>query len=77
MRTEKSESLEFDTETNAMTALVGTHLDLYFGGDMNASLALSGQVAGRIDEVEPVADILGRTADECQAILTDLASRYA
>ena len=33
----------------------GSALDLYFGGDMEASLALGGQVAGRIDAVRPVA----------------------
>ena len=33
-------------------------MDLYFGGDMNAAIALSGQVAGRIDDVRPVAEII-------------------
>jgi len=77
LRTERSEALELDTETNAMTALIGSTLDLYFGGDMNASLALSGQVAGRIDEVEPVADIITRCAAECRALLGELAATYA
>jgi enoyl-[acyl-carrier protein] reductase II len=77
LRTERSEALELDTETNAMTALVGSTLDLYFGGDMNASLALTGQVAGRIEGVEPVADIISRCATECRDLLADLASRYA
>ena len=66
-----------NAETNAMTALVGSTMDLYFGGDMNASLALTGQVAGRIDSVEPVADIITRCATECRALLADLAARYA
>jgi enoyl-[acyl-carrier protein] reductase II len=39
-------------------------LDLYFGGDMEASIALSGQVAGRIDGVKPVADIIADTMRE-------------
>jgi enoyl-[acyl-carrier protein] reductase II len=77
LRTDRSEALEFDTDTNAMTALIGSTLDLYFGGDMNASLALSGQVAGRIDDVEPVADIISRCVAECRALLGDLAARYA
>lgn len=34
---------------------------LYFGGDMEASIALTGQVAGRINSVEPVADIIDGT----------------
>ena len=41
----------------------GTAKDLYFGGDMEASIALSGQVCGRIDAVRPVAEIL----DEIEA----------
>lgn len=77
LRTERSEALEFDTETNAMSALVGTALDLYFGGDMNASLALTGQVAGRIESVEPVAEILANCARECRELLAHLATRYA
>jgi enoyl-[acyl-carrier protein] reductase II len=76
LRTERSEALEYDTETNAMSALAGTALDLYFGGDMNSSLALTGQVAGRIDSVEPVADILQSCAAECREILAQLAGRY-
>src|SRR5438046_9549675 len=48
LRTERSESLEFDTERNAME-LVGRAMDLYFGGDMNAAVAWGGQRAGRID----------------------------
>ena len=37
---------------------------LYFGGDMEAAIALSGQVAGRIDSVRPVADIIADTVRE-------------
>ena len=36
-------------------------MDLYFGGDMEAAIALGGQVAGRIDSVEPVAQIIADT----------------
>jgi enoyl-[acyl-carrier protein] reductase II len=39
-------------------------LDLYFGGDMEAAIALSGQVAGRIESVEPVETIVHRTIVE-------------
>ena len=75
LRTERTTALEFDTESNAM-ALFGRAMDLYFGGDMEAAIALSGQVAGRIDAIEPVADIIHRTATDCLAILHDLAKRY-
>jgi len=77
LRTERSEALEFDMETNAMTALVGSTQDLYFGGDMNASLALTGQVAGRITEVEPVNKIISECAAECIQILEELSNKYS
>jgi enoyl-[acyl-carrier protein] reductase II len=75
LRTGRSESLEFATEGNAMS-LFGNALDLYFGGDMEASLALSGQVAGRIDEVLPVAEIIERTVAEFGEVLSGLVDRY-
>ena len=40
LRTERTNALEFDTETNAMV-LFGNAMDLYFGGDMEAAIALS------------------------------------
>ena len=75
LRTERTSALEFDHETNAMTAMT-TMLDLYFGGDMEAAIALSGQVAGRIDAVRPVADIISETARDCLEVLAALAARY-
>lgn len=76
LRTATAEALEFDTESNAMATLAASPLDLYFGGDMEASLALCGQVAGRIEAVEPVADILSSCAAECLEILGELSARY-
>jgi enoyl-[acyl-carrier protein] reductase II len=35
--------------------------ELYFGGDMEAAIPLSGQVVGRIDSVEPVATVIQST----------------
>jgi enoyl-[acyl-carrier protein] reductase II len=75
LRTERTTALEFDTESNAM-ALFGRAMDLYFGGDMEAAIALSGQVAGRIDSIEPVADVIHHTATDCLTVLADLAKRY-
>ena len=54
----------------------GRALDLYFGGDMEASIALSGQVAGRIDAILPVADILQGIREEFFATITALARSY-
>ncbi|MGZ4199082.1 MAG: NAD(P)H-dependent flavin oxidoreductase [Thermoleophilia bacterium] len=41
-------------------------MKLYFGGEMNAAYAMSGQVAGRITEVLPVREILETTWRDCQ-----------
>ncbi|MDH3705819.1 MAG: nitronate monooxygenase [Acidimicrobiia bacterium] len=75
MRTAKSERYRFDHESNAF-AEFGNAMDLYFGGDMEAALALGGQVAGRIDSVRPVAEVISECAEECLAILDELADRY-
>ena len=45
---------------------------LYFGGDMNAAIALSGQVAGRIESVRSVADIINDTIAEFHDAITRL-----
>lgn len=52
----------------------GNAKDLYFGGDMEAAIALSGEVAGRIDSVRPVADIIADTVSEFAATIDRLAS---
>ena len=75
LRTEKTTRLEFDTETNAMTEF-GTALDLYFGGDMESSIALTGQVAGRIDSVRPVAEIIREVRDEFFELIGAMADQY-
>ena len=62
LRTERSSAL-VDAEHNVFGDF-GDPPALYFGGDMNAAIALSGQVAGRIDEVRPVADIIADTVRE-------------
>lgn len=51
-------------------------LDLYFNGNLDASFAFGGQVAGRIDEVKPVARIIAETMAEFEAAMRDVADRY-
>jgi enoyl-[acyl-carrier protein] reductase II len=75
LRTERTTRLEKDPGPNIMSEF-GTALDLYFGGDMEASIALAGQVAGRIDAVKPVADIIRETMAEFGATLGALAKKY-
>jgi enoyl-[acyl-carrier protein] reductase II len=75
LRTEKTSRLEKEPETNAMTEF-GTALDLYFGGDMEASIALSGQVCGRIDSVRPVAEIIAEIKEEFFQTIGNLQEHY-
>jgi enoyl-[acyl-carrier protein] reductase II len=75
LRTEKTTRLEFETETNAMTEF-GTALDLYFGGDMEASIALTGQVCGRIDSVRPVAEVIAEVREQFFEVMGDLSKQY-
>ena len=77
LRTQRAERLEH-AEHDVMSEFgdVERLMRLYFGGDLEASIALAGQVAGRIDAVRPVAEILRETADDCLAILARLAARY-
>jgi enoyl-[acyl-carrier protein] reductase II len=51
--------------------------ELYFGGDMEASIALSGQVAGRIDSIKPVNQIIRETVEEFFATVKGLNTQYA
>jgi enoyl-[acyl-carrier protein] reductase II len=74
LRTERTTRLE--REDNVSMAEFGTVKDLYFGGNLEASIALGGQVMGRIESVETVATILDRTMAEFTAVLEGLASRY-
>jgi len=76
LRTNKTTEMEINPpEAGAMPEMARA-LDLYFGGDMEASIALSGQVAGRIDSVRPVADIIRETVEEFHACCAELGQRY-
>ena len=59
LRTERAR--EIDRQGGFDRAIFGSVKDVYFGGDMEASLALAGQTVGLIHEVLPVADIIDRT----------------
>ena len=72
LRTERTSRLEHDDHV-PMTEMSNA-LELYFGGDMEAAIALVGQVVGRIDSVKPVAEIIGDTMVEFSATLSRLAT---
>lgn len=59
LRTERTTRLE--KEENVSLSEMSRVQDLYFGGDMESSIALTGQVMGRIEAVRPVADIVADT----------------
>jgi len=72
LRTELSAAAERETPAPPLS-VSGVH-DLYFGGEMNAAYAMSGQVAGRIDAVLPVRRILEDTWRDCLARLRELGA---
>ncbi|MET0698255.1 MAG: nitronate monooxygenase [Mycobacterium sp.] len=71
IRTETAEAI--DASGAAGTGTDGAALEqvraLYFDGDMAASVANTGQVAGRITEVRPVADIIAEMWAGCRDVL--------
>jgi enoyl-[acyl-carrier protein] reductase II len=71
LRTNFSERLE--REEKVELSVLGHVLDVYFKGDMEASIALSGQVAGRIESVKPVAQIFRETLAEFREASRKLA----
>ena len=71
LRTQFSERLE--REEKVELSVLGHVLDVYFKGDMEASIALSGQVVGRIESVKPVAQIFRETLAEFREASARLA----
>ena len=72
LRTERTSRLERDDHVDMSE--FGRTRDLYFGGDLEAAIALTGQVAGRIESVEPVEVIIQRTVTEFRRCIDRLTS---
>lgn len=72
LRTERTTRLE--KEENVSLSEMSRVQDLYFGGDMESSIALTGQVMGRIDAVRPVADIVADTVRVYRETIERLAT---
>jgi enoyl-[acyl-carrier protein] reductase II len=51
-------------EGSSMSALAGGVKEVYFNGNLDAGLALTGEIAGRIESVAPVAEIISSTVRE-------------
>ncbi len=71
LRTERTTRLEH--QDHVEMSEMSRALDLYFGGDMEASIALTGQVAGRIQSVVPVREIIHGTVEEFRSRVAKLA----
>jgi enoyl-[acyl-carrier protein] reductase II len=68
LRTERTTRLEREEQVG-MDQFARTQ-DVYFGGDLEAGIALTGQVAGRITEVLPVETIIHETVRQCRERLS-------
>jgi enoyl-[acyl-carrier protein] reductase II len=75
LRTARSASLE--REEHVGMDVFARAMDLYFGGDMEAAIALAGQVVGRIESIKPVADIIAETMTGFHATIARLAAAGA
>jgi len=72
LKTETSQS--FIEEGLMPLTVLKTVKDLYFRGDMEASIGLAGQSAGLIDEIKPVATIIKETIKEFHQICDRMGS---
>lgn len=76
LRTERTAGL-VNVEKINMAENMSNISSLYFGGDMEAAIPLSGQVCGRIDEVKSVKAIIDDTMSEFNAVIQSLAKQYS
>ena len=77
LRTEKTTRLEKDPGEQGVSPEFKNAMALYFGGDMEASIALSGQVAGRIESVKPVSQIISEVVSEFEEVMAEMSAKYA
>jgi len=68
LRTERTMRLEAEGSPNIFGEFARTQ-DVYVKGDLEAGIALTGQVAGRITEVKPVRQIFEETMTEFEETL--------
>src|SRR6185312_13012332 len=76
LRTETTAALEFATEGDPMRELLPNVLTTYTQGIVENSLPSIGQVAGRIESLLPVAEIMRQTVEEFAETIQQLAARY-
>jgi enoyl-[acyl-carrier protein] reductase II len=75
LRTERTAELAPMGKFNVMEHMANLQ-ELYFGGDMEAAIPLSGQVAGRIDAVKSAKEVLEETMVDFNKIMRGLSAQY-
>ncbi|BBY01090.1 NAD(P)H-dependent flavin oxidoreductase [Mycobacterium seoulense] len=75
IRTAAAERLDAATSSGGGAAALQRVQRLYFEGDMDASVANTGQVAGRIHDIASAADIITRMWAGCREVLAATADR--
>tara|TARA_R110002073_G_scaffold86941_3_gene206535 strand:+ start:2681 stop:3628 length:948 start_codon:yes stop_codon:yes gene_type:complete len=76
LRTQRTAALAPLGKFNVMENMMDLQ-SLYFGGDMEAAIPLSGQVCGRIDSIKSAQEIVEETVSGFRKIMRDLAGQYA
>jgi len=75
LRTKRTTQMEKTIDENIFGQF-GDAKSLYFGGDMEAAVALSGQVAGRIESIRPVSEIIQETVQDFYSTVASLSKDY-
>ncbi len=76
MRTERTGELELLGQFQPFEHMANI-LDLYFGGDLEAAIPLTGQVMGRINESRSAAEVVTSTMEGFHACLASLKASYS
>ncbi len=76
LRTQRTAALAPLGQFNVMEHMADLP-SLYFGGDMEAAIPLSGQVCGRIDAIKSAREIVDETMAGFHDVMRDLSKQYA
>lgn len=76
LRTERTAALAPLGQFNVMEHMADLP-SLYFGGDMEAAIPLSGQVCGRIDAIKSAREVVEETMVDFHDIMRNLSTQYA
>jgi enoyl-[acyl-carrier protein] reductase II len=76
LRTERTSGLELLGKFDMRDHMANLQ-NLYFGGDLEAAIPLTGQVCGRIDEIKTAKQVIDETVAEFEQVMQSLAKQYA